>query len=100
MTTKVALMISDAAPARELAESLARGGFYIEFAYSGEAGLARVRCRAPTMAVVGPLPASAAVRELLEKLGQLGVQTLVISREPGIVELADQLGMPVRTPGS
>jgi ActR/RegA family two-component response regulator len=101
MTAKVALMITDVAPTRELAESLARSGYYIEFAYSSEAALARVNLRVPTLAVVGPLlRAGEAVNELLTKLGQLRVHTVVISREPAIVETADRLGMQVRDPES
>jgi len=96
MTTKVALLVTDVAPARELAESLACSGYYIEFAYSSEAGLERVLARAPTLAVVGPLQQTSGVLELLAMLQQLRIQALVLSDEPEVLTAADRYGMQTR----
>lgn len=96
-TPRVALLISDVPPTRELSESLARSGYYIEFEYSSEAGLARVCSRAPTLAVVGPLQSDEGVLALLRRLQQLRIHTVVLSSEPEVVQAAERLGMHVGT---
>jgi ActR/RegA family two-component response regulator len=96
MTPKVALLVTDLAPSRDLTESLAAKGYYLEFAYSIEAGLERVQVRAPTLAVVGPIERREGALDLLATLARLRIHSLVLSEEPELVHAAERLGMQVR----